>query len=107
MIISRDEVELEVVLQEYTYRGVKRLVLHLDPTKSIPLHPLGYDGITLIKLAPNDIRDRNPWKGTTFPYILYWATGHKHPIQSWKSGLEVFERMKQRFLEKLTKEARS
>lgn len=107
MIIARDEIELEIVLQEYTYRGIKRLVLHLDPTKSIPLYPEGYRGITLIKLAPNDIRERNPWPGIEFPFILYWATGHKRPCRSWEKGLESFERIKNRFIEKITKEARS
>ena len=107
MILSRDTIELEIVLQEYTYRGIKWLVLHIDSNKSIPLHPSGYDGITLIKLAPNDRRERDYWPETRFPYILYWATGHNQPCRSWKSGLEMFERIKARFIERITKEARS
>ena len=105
VIISRDELELEIVLQEYKYDGIKRLVLHIDPTKSIPMHPNGYDGLTLIKLSPNDTKSF--WPNDRFPFILYWSAGHSQPCRTWEHGLEMFERIKTRMLERITKEARS
>jgi len=97
MIISREKIELEVVLQEYTYNGIKRLVLHLG--KNIPKYPHGYDGITLIKLAPNDGRLR--WPRDQFPFIIHWATDHSNPCRSWEDGLKAFEHHKLRILKKL------
>ena len=95
MIISREKIELEVVLQEYTYCGVKRLVLHIGG--SVPLHPRGYDGITLIKLTRNK-RGVLRWDCERFPFILYWGADHSSPCRSWEDGLKGFENHKIRFL---------
>lgn len=105
VILSRDTVELELVFQEYVYSGIKRLVLHIGPPHSIPLHPSGYDGTTLIKLEANFGTHR--WPVERFPYVLHWSAGHNQPCRTWKDGLDMFERIKGRMIQKITKEAKS
>ena len=106
MILSRDTLELEIVFQEYKYDGIKRLVLHIGKPDSTPLHLSGYDGLMLIKLAPNNMM-LSCWPKERFPFILYWGAGSSQPCRSWEDGLEMFENIKTRMLAKITKEARS